>query len=423
MNYPLISEYVEAIKLAEDNFEELSYLRPVLDADGKPVMSSGNFAVVFKMKNEQDGKFYAVRCFHRDQEGRAESYRLIEKELKDVKSPYLVSFRYIDKELFVDSNQTDETEFPVLLMDWVEGQTLDKYLRENIKDQYALEMLAYRFSQLAQWLIPQPFAHGDLKPDNILVREDGTLVLVDYDVMYVPAMKGQKARELGSPDFRHPLRTEYDFDEHTDDFPFVSILLSLKAISLNPQLFEKYGATDGLLLKEEDYRNIANSIVIKTIFPSNSNELNKLISILTQYLSNENYEVDLLKVIKIDYFLKFTDYALFNSDNNYIDEYGVIYSSDRKVLIQWHDFQNKNDCFPISYVVQEGTEIICDEAFMYCKDLEIISLPTSLKIIGENVFEQTKVSIIFNSSPAFEVIEDILYSKNHEIIYYYPYNK
>jgi len=42
MNYPLISEYVEAIKLAEDNFEELSYLRPVLDAEGQPVMSSGN---------------------------------------------------------------------------------------------------------------------------------------------------------------------------------------------------------------------------------------------------------------------------------------------------------------------------------------------------------------------------------------------
>lgn len=49
MNYPLISEYVEAIKLAEDNFEELSYLRPVLDAEGQPVMSRGNFAVVFKM--------------------------------------------------------------------------------------------------------------------------------------------------------------------------------------------------------------------------------------------------------------------------------------------------------------------------------------------------------------------------------------
>lgn len=33
MNYPLISEYIEAIKSSEDNFEELTNLRPVLDAD------------------------------------------------------------------------------------------------------------------------------------------------------------------------------------------------------------------------------------------------------------------------------------------------------------------------------------------------------------------------------------------------------
>ena len=34
MNYPLIPEYIEAIKSAEDNFEELSYLRSVLGVDG-----------------------------------------------------------------------------------------------------------------------------------------------------------------------------------------------------------------------------------------------------------------------------------------------------------------------------------------------------------------------------------------------------
>ncbi|MBO6255093.1 MAG: protein kinase, partial [Bacteroidaceae bacterium] len=184
MNYPLISEYIEAIKSAEDNFKELSYLRPVLGDDGLPVMTSGNFAVVFKMKDERDGKFYAVKCFTKEQEGRAEAYREIAKELKDVSSPYLVSIRYLEKELFVDTEQTAETEFPVLMMDWVEGKTLDIYLRKNLDDKYALEMLAYRFSQLSQWLIPQPFAHGDLKPDNILVRENGSLVLIDYDGMY-----------------------------------------------------------------------------------------------------------------------------------------------------------------------------------------------------------------------------------------------
>ena len=226
MNYPLISEYIEAIKSAEDNFEQLSYLNPVLGEDGLPVITSGNFAVVFKMKDEQSGNFYAVKCFTKEQEGRSESYKLIADELEYVSSNYLTPIRFLEKELFVDTDQSTETEFPILLMDWVEGKTLDKYLRENLDDKYALEMLAYRFSQLAQWLIPQPFAHGDLKHDNILVREDGSLVLVDYDGMYVPAMKGQKARELGSPDFRHPQRTEDDFNEHIDDFPLVSILLS-----------------------------------------------------------------------------------------------------------------------------------------------------------------------------------------------------
>lgn len=265
MNYPLISEYVEGIKAAEDNFDELSYLRPVLGDDGLPVMTSGNFAVVFKMRDERDGRLYAVKCFTKEQEGRAEAYHQITEELKDVDSPYLVSLRYLEKELFVDTDQTDETEFPVLQMDWIEGKTLDKYLRENLDDKYALEMLAYRFSQLAQWLIPQPFAHGDLKPDNILVREDGSLVLVDYDGMYVPSMKGQKARELGSPDFRHPLRTENDFDEHIDDFPIISILLSLKTISLNPLLVNKYGTSDKLLFSVNDYRCISESIVVSEI--------------------------------------------------------------------------------------------------------------------------------------------------------------
>jgi len=256
MNYPLISDYIEAIKSAEDNFEELTTLRAVLGNDGQPVLTSGNFAVVFKMKDEETGKCYALKCFTKEQQGRAEAYKQIAEELKDVDSPYLVSIRYLEKELFVDTNQTDETEFPVLLMDWVEGKTLDKYLRENLDDKYALEMLAYRFCQLAQWLIPQPFAHGDLKPDNILVKEDGSIVLVDYDGMYVPAMRGQNARELGSPNFRHPSRTEESFDERIDDFSIALIALSLKAFSLNTELISEYCSNDFMLFRVEDFSHI-----------------------------------------------------------------------------------------------------------------------------------------------------------------------
>ena len=272
MNYPLISEYIEAIKAAEDNFEELTNLRPVLGDDEQPVMTSGNFAVVFKMNDIQTGKTYAVKCFTREQEGREEAYRLIDKELKGTESTYLTSIRYIDKELFVDTNQSSETEFPVLLMDWVEGKTLDKYLRENLGNKSTLNMLVYRFCQFSQWLITQPFAHGDLKPDNILVREEGSLVLVDYDGMYVPAMSGQMARELGSTDFRNPHREVEEFDENIDFFSLISIFISLSIIADDSDTLVRYGSADRLLFSSNDYLNLETSdlynYIIKS-FPSN----------------------------------------------------------------------------------------------------------------------------------------------------------
>ena len=288
MDYPLISEYKEAIKAAEDNLEQLKDLRPVMGDDGEPIMSSGNFAVVFKMKNEKTGKCHAVKCFLREQEGRADAYRMIAEELEFVSSTFLTLIKYFDRELFVDTTSTDETEFPVLLMDWVDGVTLDRYVRENIDNQYLLSLLAYQFSRLAMWLMPQPFAHGDLKPDNILVKNDGTLVLVDYDGMYVPAMKGQNACELGSPDFRHPCRTETDFDEHIDDFSLACILLSLKAISLRPLLLEEYGAQDRLLLSQKDYRNLTKCNLLKELYPSKDSELNVLLCLFTICLEKKN---------------------------------------------------------------------------------------------------------------------------------------
>lgn len=93
MQYPLISEYIEAIRYAEDNFDKLSNLRPVLDDNGNPIMSSGNFAVVFKMKDIETNKLYAVKCFIREQEERQERYREIIKVLDEIKSNHHILFQ------------------------------------------------------------------------------------------------------------------------------------------------------------------------------------------------------------------------------------------------------------------------------------------------------------------------------------------
>ena len=264
MQYPLISEYVRAIQDASNNLDELAHLVPVLDDHGEPYRSSGAFAVVFKMKDEQTGKCYALKCFTEEQEGRAEAYRQIADELEFVDSSYITSVKYLDKEIFVDSS-CEEDEFPVLMMDWIDGETMENYIAENYQDNYAMAMLCYRFCKMAAWLRSQPFAHGDIKPDNIMVRPDGTLTLVDYDGMFVPIMKGQKSPTIGTKDFSHPLRTIDDFDETIDDFALASIALSLKAISLKPSLLDEYGAADRLLFSAEDYRDLSKSKVMTAL--------------------------------------------------------------------------------------------------------------------------------------------------------------
>ncbi|MBR4240195.1 MAG: leucine-rich repeat protein [Prevotella sp.] len=413
MNYPLISEYVEAIKAAEENFEQLKNLRPVLDEDGEPVMSSGNFAVVFKMKDIQTGKLHAVKCFLREQEGRAEAYRMIAEELAHVNSTFLTPIKYLDKELFVDSSNSEDSEFPVLLMDWIEGETLDKYIQKYVNrylradcldevseseekaiellvNSYELETIAYQFSRLAIWLLQQPFAHGDLKPDNIIVKEDGKLVLVDYDGMFVPGMKGEKARELGSPDFRHPLRNEDDFDEHIDDFPLSSILLSLLAIANKPSLLEEYGGDGRLLLSERDYRNIAESKVLDALRPLMADKN------LTTYLSlfylcsvqkslfKESYQLFSLPEPEKPYFMEEDEKlstAVTEEDlaDAWIDEFGVMYSHDGRRLLKAPNNIEK-------YSVNEGTIAICDKAFSVCEKMTSINIPDGVIEIGEYAF-------------------------------------
>ena len=273
MNYPSISDYIEALRDAEDSLSELKDLRLVYDDQGHPIMSSGNFAVVFKMQ-APTGEYHALKCFLRDQEERSERYRMIAEELQYVQSTYLVKFRYLESELFVDVPNTGGEEYPVLLMDWVDGIPLDQYLKRIINKRiinngYEEDLLAYRFSLLARWLVTQPFAHGDLKPDNICVRDDGSLVLLDYDGMYVPALLGRKPLEQGSPHYRHPLRSTLPFDEHIDDYSLSLILLSLRAIALDETLYVRYSSSEYLLLAEQDQLNPYTSPIFK--------ELNRLV--------------------------------------------------------------------------------------------------------------------------------------------------
>ena len=385
MQYPLISEYFRAIQDASNNLDELAHLVPVQDEHGEPYRSSGAFAVVFKMKDEQTGKYYALKCFTEEQEGRTEAYRQIADELELVDSSYITSVKYLEKEIFVDSS-CEEDEFPVLLMDWIDGETMENYIAENYQDNYAMAMLCYRFCKMAAWLRSQPFAHGDIKPDNIMVRPDGSLTLIDYDGMFVPAMKGQKSPTIGTKDFSHPLRTVDDFDETIDDFALASIALSLKAISLKPSLRDEYGAADRLLFSAADYRDLSKTNVLSALQElMNDSEVTTLLAMFLLANAKKNLAfcsfglfVEKKPAHKVEVLsTKKTEEDLINS---FTDEYGVKYSRDRKRLLK------ANSGLRGGYLVKNGTQVICNNAFLFCESLSSIAIPDSVTSIGGSAF-------------------------------------
>ena len=388
MQYPLISEYVKAIQYAGDNLEQLAYLTPVLDDHGEPYRSSGAFAVVFKMLDKRTGKYYALKCFTEEQEGRADAYRQIADELDMVDSPYITSVKYMEKELFVDS-QCEEDEFPVLLMDWVEGETMEAYIAANYHNQSAMSMLCYRFGKMAAWLRSQSFAHGDVKPDNIIIRPDGSLSLVDYDGMFVPTMKGCKSPTIGTKNFCHPLRTMDDFDETIDDFSLASIALSLKAISMNSTLLDTFGASDRLLFSEKDYRTPSNSKVISALQGLMCDkDFCTLYSLFMLALARKELSAcsfrlfigekpNITPVMNEDLSTEPTEEELKEA---FVDEWGVKYSKDGRKLLKVPGELSG------AYSVKEGTRIICNSAFWYCLSLSEIVIPNSVTSIGDLAF-------------------------------------
>ena len=413
MQYPLISEYVKAIQDAGDNLEQLAHLTPVLDDHGEPYRSSGAFAVVFKMQDKRTGKYYALKCFTEEQQGRAEAYRQIADELDLLDSPYITSVKYMEKELFVDS-KCEEDEFPVLLMDWVDGETMETYIAANYQNQSAMSMLCYRFGKMAAWLRTQSFAHGDIKPDNIIVRPDGSLSLVDYDGMFVPSMKGCKSPTIGTRDFSHPLRTMDDFDETIDDFSLASIALSLKAISMKSTLLDIYGASDRLLFSENDYRNPSNSKVISALQGLMCDkDFCTLYSLFMLALARKELSAcsfrlfigekpNITPVMNEDLSTEPTEEELKEA---FVDEWGVKYSKDGRKLLRVPGELSG------AYSVKEGTRIICDWAFSDCSSLKYISIPKSVICLNANTFAEWngKLECL---SPNFVYEDDILFNKD-----------
>lgn len=408
MQYPLISEYIEAILNAEDSFATLTSLRPVLDDNGCPIMSSGNFAVVFKMTDGE--KFYAIKCFTREQAGRKKAYKSIATHISKLGSKYFTKIRYLDYELFVDTSSSNETEFPILLMEWLDGLTLDKYIEEYNGNSFVLHDLCVSFAELCKWLCDQNIAHGDIKPDNIIVRPTGDIVLIDYDGMFLPTMEGKDARELGSVNYRLPSRRIDDFNRYIDDFALAVISLNLKAISVIYGILEDYNSSENFLFSEKDYINPKESLILQRLIDYSHEDAS-----IVPYISTFFLALNRIRLLSSHFdFGDRNTSILLHADSDEIKhisrfENGLIYSIDGKRLLSF-DYEYNNDD---EVQIKDGVICVCEGAFSSYKAKRKlnISLPKSLRFFTKESFDY-KYKRLSWKTPWFIYDNGCIYSKD-----------
>lgn len=217
---------------------------------GRPVKYAGGFCIVFPYV--AGGKKYAVRCWHAFLEGAEERTKKIAAALKGINLPYFVGFEYIGNGIV-----TTQGTQPIVVMDWVDAKPLKKYIAEHINDSICLNALADKFAAMVKDLHLHHLSHGDLQHGNIMVRNDGSLVLVDYDSMYVPALDGWKDDISGLAGYQHPSRwANQNLSPKADYFSELVIYTSLKALAEVPQLWTDLMMedTDTLLFSAEDIK-------------------------------------------------------------------------------------------------------------------------------------------------------------------------
>ena len=234
MPYPQITEYHEAVQ-----HPQLAFVDPELKQGavaennlGLPLVMSGGFALTYAVTTAR--KKCAVRCFHREIPAIQQKYDAIAKKLRSLPNGYFVDFDFQQAGINVRQHT-----FPIVRMDWVEGDTLGIWLDKHIDDPRGLEKARVEFACIARFLAQKGIAHGDIQNGNVMV-ENGRIRLIDYDGMFVPGMHPSNGSETGHRHFQHPERRVSDFGPEMDRFSFIALDLSLRAIIEDKSLYAKF---------------------------------------------------------------------------------------------------------------------------------------------------------------------------------------
>jgi hypothetical protein len=278
--WPQPTDYNEAIQNPRSCFSdpELQAGEVVEDALGMPRPHSGNFADVYQIRSP-NGRAWAVKCFTREVGPLQSRYHAISQHLRQGSPPFMVQFQYLPTGFKIGGKG-----YPVLKMDWVEGFTLNEFVRQYVDVPQVMYRLAKMWVKLSLQLRRANMAHADLQHGNALLvpgekSSQLSLRLIDYDGMFVPALAKNPSGEVGHPNYQHPQRlAEGLYNSEVDRFPHLVIYTALRSLTVGGrELWDKYDNGENLLFREQDFRQSMDSQLLLDLWQLPDPDIRRLL--------------------------------------------------------------------------------------------------------------------------------------------------
>ena len=246
------------------------------------ILTSGTFCTSIKMTNGRDNKCF--RIWQTEIKDIKERCKLISDYFIDNRLPYFVGFQYEDRALRL----SDGRIVPGMIMDWIsEERAVDLYTiitRQSLNtNDYS--KLANNFLLMCESFKKRGISHGDLSARNIFVDKRLDFILIDYDSLYLPNMRGRKMIQSvdGTPGYQHPHRGEQRFSTDIDDY-FSQLIIYLFFLACSKDLnVQQFAGDPELLFSSFDLnskQNLKQSPAYKYLSSIHDYEINHYLSLL-----------------------------------------------------------------------------------------------------------------------------------------------
>lgn len=204
-----------AVSNIENAFDASDYPTEFLEQfDQLECLAASHGTETFLVRQKDGEKFFVAKCYDKN------IYSFVHE------SNILKGLNHNGLPAFADEFQNDSTV--CVVREYVEGKPINQYIAEKHPSNQEIIGIATALCDILIYLHGQqaPVIHRDIKPQNVIMKDDGQVVLIDFDIARVYNSASEADTQFfGTREYAPP--EQYGFsqtDSRTDIYSFGILL-------------------------------------------------------------------------------------------------------------------------------------------------------------------------------------------------------